>query len=41
MSTTKYTGYKTPFPGGVKLPEIEIEKKRVFNSPAICNSHSY
>tara|TARA_R100001591_G_scaffold27031_1_gene37366 strand:- start:3773 stop:6328 length:2556 start_codon:yes stop_codon:yes gene_type:complete len=27
MSATKYTGYKTPFPVGVKLPEIEIEKK--------------
>ncbi len=26
MSATKYTGYKTPFPVGVKLPEIEIEK---------------
>ena len=27
MSPTKYTGYKTPFPVGVKLPEIKIEKK--------------
>ena len=27
MSSTKYTGYKTPFPVGVKLPEIKIEKK--------------
>jgi len=27
MSLSKYTGYKTPFPVGVKLPEIKIEKK--------------
>jgi len=27
MSSAKYTGYKTPFPVGVKLPEIKIEKK--------------
>ena len=27
MSSAKYTGYTTPFPVGVKLPEIKIEKK--------------
>jgi len=27
MSDSSYTGYKTPFPVGVKLPEIKIEKK--------------
>ena len=27
MSSTKYIGYKTPFPVGVKLPKIKIEKK--------------
>jgi len=27
MSSTNYIGYKTPFPVGVKLPEIKIEKK--------------
>jgi DNA polymerase-3 subunit alpha len=27
MSLSKHTGYKTPFPVGVKLPEIKIEKK--------------
>lgn len=27
MSDSIYTGYKTPFPVGVKLPEIKIEKK--------------
>ena len=27
MSNSSYTGYKTPFPVGVKLPEIKIEKK--------------
>mgnify|MGYP003630296764 FL=1 len=27
MSLSKYTGYKTPFPVGVKLPEIKIENK--------------
>ena len=27
MNPTKYTGYKTPFPVGVKLPKIKIEKK--------------
>ena len=26
MSSVKYTRYKTPFPVGVKLPEIKIEK---------------
>jgi len=27
MNLTKYTGYKAPFPVGVKLPEIKIEKR--------------
>ena len=27
MSSTKYIGYNTPFPVGVKLPKIKIEKK--------------
>jgi DNA polymerase III subunit alpha len=27
MNALKYTGYKTPFPVGVKLPEIKIENK--------------
>ena len=27
MSSTTFTGYNTPFPVGVKLPEIKIEKK--------------
>lgn len=27
MNSLKYTGYKTPFPVGVKLPEIKIENK--------------
>ena len=27
MSSSRYTGYNTPFPVGVKLPEIKIEKK--------------
>jgi len=27
MSSPTYTGYNTPFPVGVKLPEIKIEKK--------------
>ena len=27
MSSSTYTGYNTPFPVGVKLPEIKIEKK--------------
>ena len=27
MSSPSYTGYDTPFPVGVKLPEIKIEKK--------------
>ena len=27
MSSPNYTGYDTPFPVGVKLPEIKIEKK--------------
>ena len=27
MNSLKYTGYKTPFPVGVKLPEIKIEDK--------------
>jgi DNA polymerase-3 subunit alpha len=35
MNTTKYTGYKTPFPVGVKLPEIQIEKK--YYDEVSCN----
>ena len=27
MSSNSFTGYNTPFPVGVKLPEIKIEKK--------------
>ena len=27
MSSNTFKGYKTPFPVGVKLPEIKIEKK--------------
>ncbi len=27
MKISEYTSYKTPFPVGVKLPEIKIEKK--------------
>ena len=27
MNIADYTAYKTPFPVGVKLPEIKIEKK--------------
>ena len=35
MNATKYTGYKTPFPVGVKLPEIQIEKK--YYDEVSCN----
>ena len=35
MNATKYTGYNTPFPVGVKLPEIQIEKK--YYDEVSCN----
>ena len=35
MKISEYTSYKTPFPVGVKLPEIKIEKK--YYEEASCN----